>query len=88
MDANRRKHPTGSAKRQRGRLLIVRPKKPRSERKEETLRIRVTADQKRAVVETASAAGLDVSTWLRILALRAAGLLESENQATAKHGRS
>jgi uncharacterized protein (DUF1778 family) len=66
----------------------VRPKKPETERKEETLRIRVTVDHKRAIVRTAEAAGLDVSTWLRILALRAAGLLESEKQATAKNGQS
>ena len=66
----------------------MRPKKPKTERKEETLRIRVTADQKRAVVRAATAAGLDVSTWLRILALRAVGLLESEKEAIAKYGQS
>jgi uncharacterized protein (DUF1778 family) len=56
----------------------MRPRKPKTERKQETLRIRVTADQKKALTDAARRAGLDLSTWLRVLALRAAGLLESE----------
>ncbi len=59
----------------------MRPRKPRSELKEETLRIRVTAVQKEALTRAAANAGLDLSAWLRILALRAAGLLESKPRA-------
>jgi uncharacterized protein (DUF1778 family) len=58
----------------------MRPQKPKAERKQETLRIRVTADQKRALTSAARRAGLDLSTWVRVLALRAAGLLESEKE--------
>lgn len=59
----------------------MRPRKPKDQRKQETLRIRVTADQKKALTNAASRAGLDVSSWLRVLALRAAGFLESEKES-------
>jgi len=62
----------------------MRPKKAKAERKGEVLRIRVTVDQKEAIARAAARAGLDLSSWLRILALRAAGLLESEKQPTAR----
>lgn len=39
--------------------------------------MRVTADQKAAMVKAADAAGLELSQWLRQLALRAAGALPS-----------
>jgi uncharacterized protein (DUF1778 family) len=42
------------------------------ERKEESIRIRVTQDQKRMLAQAAEREGLDVSTWLRSLGLRAA----------------
>jgi uncharacterized protein (DUF1778 family) len=58
----------------------MRPRKPNAERKQETLRIRVTADQKKALTNAARRAGLDLSSWLRVLALRAAGVLESEKE--------
>jgi len=44
-------------------------------RKEDVVRMRVTAGQKRAISEAADRAGLEVSAWLRQLALRAAGAL-------------
>ena len=50
--------------------------KPKAQRKEEMLRIRVTSEQKKAFMEAAARAGLDLSAWLRVVALRAAGLLE------------
>lgn len=51
-------------------------RKPRAERKEEMVRLRVTKEQKKAFTEAAARAGLDLSAWLRVVALRAAGLLE------------
>jgi uncharacterized protein (DUF1778 family) len=50
-------------------------KRPGRERKDEVVRMRVTADQKQALEDAASRAGLEVSQWLRQLALRAAGAL-------------
>ena len=50
--------------------------KTKAQRKEEMLRIRVTSEQKKAFMEAAARAGLDLSAWLRVVALRAAGLLE------------
>jgi uncharacterized protein (DUF1778 family) len=46
-------------------------RKPKTQRKEESIRIRVTAQQKRLLEEAAQKAGLDVSSWLRSLGLRA-----------------
>ena len=39
------------------------------------MRMRVSAEQKRAFVAAAEREGLELSQWLRILALRATGLL-------------
>lgn len=44
-------------------------------RKEKDVRFRVTDEQKRALKEAAAKEGLDVSAWLRRLALKAAGAL-------------
>ena len=44
-------------------------------RKTEMLRVRVSEDQKAAMEAAAAREGLDLSNWLRQLALRAAGLL-------------
>jgi len=52
---------------------VVKRRKPKALRKEDMIRIRVTADQKRVMAEAAERAGLDVSTWLRVLGLREAG---------------
>jgi len=48
-------------------------RKPKAERKEETIRLRVTPEQKRTLMDAARAAGLELSAWLRSLALREAG---------------
>lgn len=43
--------------------------------KEDVVRMRVTVEQKAAMVAAAAREGLELSQWLRQLALRAAGLL-------------
>jgi uncharacterized protein (DUF1778 family) len=43
--------------------------------KGDVIRMRVTSDQKKAIVAAAELDGLEVSAWLRQLALRAAGVL-------------
>jgi hypothetical protein len=48
-------------------------RKPRTQRKENQIRIRVTDEQKRLFTEAAIKVGLDVSGWLRMLALSAIG---------------
>ena len=53
-------------------------RKPRTQRKEQSIRVRVTAQQKRALAERAQREGLDVSAWLR-----AVGLREVERDSTA-----
>jgi hypothetical protein len=45
--------------------------------KDDVVRMRVTAVQKAAMVRAAEAKGLELSQWLRQLALRAAGVLPS-----------
>lgn len=48
------------------------PKKPRKsadQRKEDSIRIRVTAEQKEVLVAAATEAGLGVSSWLLMLGL-------------------
>lgn len=52
-------------------------RKLRVERKEQSIRIRLTDEQKATMTDAASAAGLDLSGWIRFLALREA----------QKHGR-
>lgn len=44
-------------------------------RKDDVVRMRVTADQKSALENAAAREGLELSAWLRQLALRAAGAL-------------
>ena len=53
-------------------LALVKRRKPKAQRKEESIRIRVTAEQKRLLAAAAQRDGLDVSAWLRQLGLRAA----------------
>jgi uncharacterized protein (DUF1778 family) len=48
-------------------------RKPQKQRKEDSIRIRVTEEQKRTLMEGAARQGLDVSAWLRSLGLREAG---------------
>jgi uncharacterized protein (DUF1778 family) len=47
-------------------------RKPKAQRKEADIRIRVTDAQKKALTEAASSAGLGVSSWLLMLGLREA----------------
>ena len=51
------------------------PKKRAGKNKGDVVRMRVTAEQKQVMEQAAERAGLDVSAWLRQLALRAAGAL-------------
>lgn len=43
--------------------------------KDDVVRMRIPAEQKAALVEAAAREGLELSAWLRQLALRAAGVL-------------
>lgn len=47
-------------------------RKPRDERKEDSIRIRVTASEKEAWTEAAERDGRDLSGWLRFIANREA----------------
>jgi Mobilization protein NikA len=53
-------------------------RKPKAQRREELVRIRLTREQKEMFVNSAAAAGLDVSSWLRTLGIQAV------RQATVK----
>jgi len=44
--------------------------------KDEVVRMRIPGEQKAAMIKAAEADGLDLSTWLRRLALREIGLLK------------
>jgi uncharacterized protein (DUF1778 family) len=46
--------------------------------KDDVVRMRVTAEQKQALTDAADGAGLELSAWLRQLALRAAGALPGQ----------
>jgi len=52
-----------------GRPTAIRPLK------DDVVRMRVSAEDKRALTEAANRVGLELSAWLRQLALREAGLL-------------
>jgi uncharacterized protein (DUF1778 family) len=56
---------------------MVKSKKAKAEKpvKGDVIRMRVTSEQKSAIVDAAGRDGLEVSAWLRQLALRAAGAL-------------
>lgn len=49
-----------------------RPKMPKALKKGRTINIRVTAEQKAELVKVANHAGLGVSSWMLIVALREA----------------
>lgn len=53
-------------------------RKPRAKRKEDVLRFRVSAAEKKAITAAAERQGLAVSAWLRLLALREAERLRRE----------
>ena len=48
--------------------------------KDDVVRMRVSGDQKAALMAAAARDGLELSQWLRQLALRAAGLLPSSER--------
>jgi hypothetical protein len=53
-------------------LCRMKRRKPLAQRKEDTIRIRVTTEQKRTLIDRAQRDGLEVSAWLRSLGLREA----------------
>jgi len=54
-------------------LAPMKRRKPKGERKESSVRIRLTDEQKETLTKAAAKAGLDVSGWMRSIALREAG---------------
>jgi uncharacterized protein (DUF1778 family) len=48
-------------------------RKPKALRKEDSIRVRVSDAQKKALTEAATSAGLGVSSWLLMLGLREIG---------------
>jgi uncharacterized protein (DUF1778 family) len=46
--------------------------------KDDVVRMRISAEQKKALTEAADRAGLELSAWLRQLSLREAGVLPKE----------
>ncbi len=48
------------------------PRKPARTKRRDVIQLRVTADQKARMIAAADRVGLDLSAWLRMLALRAA----------------
>lgn len=55
-------------------MLRMKHRKTKQQRKEDTIRIRVTGEQKRTLIERAQREGLEVSAWLRSLGLREASV--------------
>jgi uncharacterized protein (DUF1778 family) len=49
-------------------------------KKDDVIRMRVTSEQKAIIVAAAERDGLEVSQWLRQLALRAAGALPTDGK--------
>lgn len=52
--------------------MAVKRRKPKALRKEDSIRIRVNAEQKLALTDAAARAGLGVSSWLLMLGLKEA----------------
>jgi uncharacterized protein (DUF1778 family) len=50
--------------------------------KDDVIRVRLTSEQKAAIVAAAERDGLELSAWLRQLALRAAGVLPESRRKT------
>jgi uncharacterized protein (DUF1778 family) len=48
--------------------------------KDDVIRVRLTSEQKSAIVAAAERDGLELSAWLRQLALRAAGALPTSDR--------
>jgi len=56
-------------------MAKVKRKPPVKARKDDVVRMRIPAEHKQALIEAAAKDGLELSAWLRQLALRAAGVL-------------
>jgi hypothetical protein len=56
-------------------MAKARRKRTAKELKGDVVRMRITAEDKRALEDAAKRDGLELSAWLRRLALRAAGVL-------------
>lgn len=52
--------------------MAVKRRKPKAARKEDSIRIRVTEEQKEVLTDAAAGEGLGVSSWLLMLGLKAA----------------
>lgn len=52
--------------------MVQKRRKPKAARKEDSIRIRVTEEQKRVLTKAAKDSGVGVSTWLLTLGLAAA----------------
>jgi uncharacterized protein (DUF1778 family) len=55
-------------------------KQPEKPLKDDVVRMRISAEQKQALVDAAAREGLELSAWLRQLALRAAGALPTQDR--------
>lgn len=53
-------------------FMVTKRRKPRAERKDESMRLRLTAEEKEAWTKAAEKEGRDLSNWLRYLANEAA----------------
>ena len=53
-------------------MAAVKRRKPKTERKEFVINVRVTAEQKDVLVDAATKIGLGVSSWMLMLALKEA----------------
>jgi uncharacterized protein (DUF1778 family) len=60
------------AKTPKGEAGTKKRRKPARERKEELIPIRVTREQRQRLKEAADRSGLDLSSWLRMVGLKAA----------------
>jgi len=60
---------------------MAKPRKPPEKTtKDDVVRMRVTSEQKEALTAAAEREGLELSAWLRQLALRAAGVLSAKGR--------
>lgn len=53
-------------------IRAAKGRKAKNQRKDVEIRVRVTADQKRILIQAAEKAGLDLSPWLRSIAVQQA----------------
>lgn len=63
-------------------MVMGRPKKPDAERMEKPLRIRLTAEQRKALDRAAKNAGQETSTWAREQLLKIAGRPKKDGKKT------